>query len=282
MIIKQLYIEAFRHIYRLIKYKEYRKYCLLEAKYRKVKRYKEVIIDTGDFKILVPDTASFLAAYKEIFVNDIYKFNINKGNPLIFDLGANIGLSILYMKKLYPSARIVGFEPDPYIFGILKRNIISNKIKDVFLINKAAWISDGSVDFLSDGADGGRILEDSLRGKAIRVETADIKKYMMDEGVDFLKVDIEGAEGKMVEHIKDIIRNIKYIFIEYHSRVELRQDIDIIIATLICNGFRISINTVSANYFPCGMPPNKKPFDMQLNIHAWKDSKAEEDLNDIG
>ena len=65
-------------------------------------RYKIVKdVNVLDFKIDVPDIASFLGQFRELFVDDNYKFTSGSNEPLIYDCGANIGLSCLYFKKLY-------------------------------------------------------------------------------------------------------------------------------------------------------------------------------------
>ena len=69
-------------------------------------------------KILkIPDSASYLSSREEIFDQQIYRFNTSNSKPYIVDCGANIGLSIIYFKQLFPNAEIVAFEPDEKIFN---------------------------------------------------------------------------------------------------------------------------------------------------------------------
>ena len=74
------------------------------------------------FKYLfdVPDIPSFIWQFKEIFVDEIYKFDSKDEEPVIYDCGANIGMSCLYFKILYPKARITAFEGDPIITDVLE------------------------------------------------------------------------------------------------------------------------------------------------------------------
>src|SRR6266404_2067922 len=55
--------------------------------------------------------AEFLHGLHEIFISKIYDQQLDK-RPYIIDCGANIGLSIIYMKQRYPEAEILAFEPD--------------------------------------------------------------------------------------------------------------------------------------------------------------------------
>ncbi|HQC39363.1 MAG TPA: FkbM family methyltransferase, partial [Candidatus Dojkabacteria bacterium] len=80
---------------------------------------------------------------KEIFGDEIYRIDIEKKNPLIFDVGSHIGLSILYFKKKYPTSTILGFEPNPNVFPFLEENINGNNIKNVTLYNLALSSKEG-------------------------------------------------------------------------------------------------------------------------------------------
>src|SRR4029077_5376180 len=45
-------------------------------------------------------------------------------NPeVILDIGSNIGASILYFRNRFPNASILGFEPHPDTFAVLKQNV---------------------------------------------------------------------------------------------------------------------------------------------------------------
>jgi FkbM family methyltransferase len=135
---------------------------------------------------------SFIWQFKEIFVDEIYKFNSKNEEPIIYDCGANIGMSCLYFKILYPKARIKAFEADPIITDVLKLNLARNGINDVEIINKAVWIDYNGVEFGRDGADGGSIY---LMSNKIKVDSIRLKDFLDDElEIDFLKIDIEGAE----------------------------------------------------------------------------------------
>jgi hypothetical protein len=61
----------------------------------------------------INDGPNFYNLYKDIFVHRFYHFEAQRRNPLIFNGGSNIGMSILYFKHFYPQGRSIGFEPDP-------------------------------------------------------------------------------------------------------------------------------------------------------------------------
>ena len=61
--------------------------------------------------------------FKEIFVDNAYDIVKLPEKAFIIDAGANIGFFTIYMKKKYPSSRILAFEPAPETFKNLNHNI---------------------------------------------------------------------------------------------------------------------------------------------------------------
>jgi hypothetical protein len=64
-------------------------------------------------------------------------FESKNSQPVIVDVGSNIGLAILFFKRLYPSSTVIGFEPDPGAFEVLKRNIADDRLRGVQVLNGA-------------------------------------------------------------------------------------------------------------------------------------------------
>ncbi|SHL96074.1 FkbM family methyltransferase [Chitinophaga sp. CF418] len=60
-----------------------------------------------------------------------YRFKADTDAPYIIDCGANIGLSILYFKWLYPKAKVLAFEPDGDNLVILQKNVESYGMNDI-------------------------------------------------------------------------------------------------------------------------------------------------------
>ena len=146
------------------------------------------------------DSESFINQYLEIFENQCLFFETNNQKPKIIDCGANIGVSILYFKRLYPDSQIIGFEPDPKIFKILQENLrFCNN--DQVSYKKAVWNEETSINFLPDEADGGKITEEGQ----LTVQTVRLSDYLS-ENIDFLKMDIEGAEHDVLPSISNNLK----------------------------------------------------------------------------
>lgn len=257
--------------------KEFIKDNILLYKYRflkKVPRYKQIKISLLNHEITIPDSASFLFLYKEIFIFNIYNFKSDKDSPYIIDVGANIGLSIIYFKTIYPNSKVIGFEPDPKIFDILTKNISAFNYENITLINKAVWDSSTVLKFCLEGADGGRIVSNDEADKIVEVETVSLRSFIEKNEVDLLKIDIEGSETVVLEDIADVLKNVNRLFVEYHSFAGREQTLEKILLVIKEAGFRYYIN------HPGLTSPNQSPFmsistyngiDMGLNIYAFRD-----------
>ena len=208
---------------------------------KNIPRYNRFTTKINNVSFIGIDSSSFIGQYREIFERDIYSFIADKDNPFIIDCGSNIGLSIIRYKEHFPNAKIIGFEPDPNIFKVLKSNIESFDLKNVDLYQKAVWIENGVLLFEQEGSAGGK-LSNQKSESVITVETVDFKLFL-DKSVDFLKIDIEGAENGLLEDIKDKLWLVKNIFIEFHSSVNDSQGFENILSILAKNGFRYYIES---------------------------------------
>lgn len=237
----------------------------------KIPRYTETFINFDGFPLKIPDSASFLFMFKEIFQENIYKFKTSNSKPYIIDGGANIGLATIYLKKLYPSAEIIAFEPDPNIYKILKNNIEVFNFKDVVLLQNGLWNEDKTMLFMAEGADGGIVADVDISVLAQeKIEVISLKPYLK-RTVDFLKLDIEGSETIVLRDIEEDLGMIQRIFIEYHSFVNQSQSLNEVIDILTKANFRLHVSSPGLS--------NKSPFmglkvynnmDMQLNIYGFK------------
>ncbi|KUK77019.1 MAG: Methyltransferase FkbM family protein [candidate division WS6 bacterium 34_10] len=169
---------------------------------------------------------------REIFTNDCYYFYTNKEQPLIIDVGAYIGLSVLYFKKLYPNSKIVAFEPNPIAFNILKENLFINNITDVELHQSAILNKEGEKELYIDNTDLERYSVASFNkdawnrevvSKKVRVKIEKLNKYL-DKEIDMLKLDVEGSEQVILNDIKSQYSNIKNIIFEYHPTSNQKLD----------------------------------------------------------
>lgn len=185
----------------------------------------------------------------EIFVARSYYFKPLGESPLIIDVGSNIGVSVLFFKWLCPEARIIAFEPDSETFGLLKKNVEGNDLKDVRLYNMAVYDSEGTIPFYYDPDDPGQFGMSTMKErmpKASRTVQSTLLSSYIEEGVDFLKMDIEGAEIKVLGELsaRNKLRNVKEMVIEYHHHVTPETDeLSEMLAVLERNSFGYQVTS---------------------------------------
>lgn len=236
----------------------------------KIKRFQPYTITFKGHTLHVHDKASFNLGYKELFKDEVYKFSSQKQDPYIIDCGCNMGMSIIYFKSLFPEAKITGFEADPYIFSFLQKNIQSFAFENVTIINKAVWnANDEQLSFLSEGGAGGRLQKTSGNHKFVEVKTVRLKDYLVEE-IDFLKIDIEGAEYNVLADCANELRFVKNLFVEYHSMENEMQNLHLILEIVSAAGFRYHIKEAYITPFPFIEQNLNFGMDLQLNIFCYR------------
>lgn len=193
-------------------------------RYDSVRRTAEI----AGFKIRYcsPDSMEYL--FRELFINQEYLFVAESGNPFIVDCGSNIGMSVLYFKTVYPDCAILAFEPDEDAFACLEENVKVNGLKSVDINKRAVSKSDGRIDFWYAGNNPGA-LGNTIRGTTPRqtrsAEAVRLSNYI-DREVDFLKLDVEGAELEVIGEMNEAgkLRRVKQMIIEYHIHMAEEED----------------------------------------------------------
>jgi FkbM family methyltransferase len=129
---------------------------------------------------------------------------------VMFDVGANIGVTALTVLNQHPDVRVVSFEPSPTVLPHLRRTWNASRFRDRWeIVSKAVTEYTGQeVSFTvqtGGGADVFEGLRDTGRGSAatvqIKVPTTSIDAEWRTRGrpaISLLKVDVEGAELSVV------------------------------------------------------------------------------------
>jgi FkbM family methyltransferase len=179
-------------------------------------------------------------------------------------------LSVIYLKKLCPNARILAFEPDPTNYSLLKKNIQSFGFPDVELMEAAVWTKNTTLQFSSGGNMGSSISTDSAKN-TLQVKAVRLNDYL-NEPVDFLKIDIEGAEYEVVRDIADSLPNVKRMFLEYHGRFDQHQELLEMLEIVRRSGFSFYIREAAPVYpVPFRVEKNNSlDYDVQLNIFCLR------------
>ena len=153
------------------------------------------------------------------FLQDFYQQVLASGRqPLIVDCGSNIGASILWFHSRYPDAHILGIEPAPDNFELLRRNCAH---LDVDLRQAGVAAEDGFAHLTNPGhgSAGYRTIaagpnaELSMFSLATLLASKPSTAY-----VPFLlKLDIEGAEKTLFDGDCSVIDQFPLIIMEPHD-----------------------------------------------------------------
>lgn len=202
----------------------------------------------GKYEIWYENSDEFYELKKEIFSENCYYLELEKEDPVIVDAGAHIGMATLYYKMLFPESRIIAFEPVPYNFNILEKNIHENQLENVELIQAVVAPKSGILRIqepIGEGAwrSGAGIIPKGWKGiqdnQEIKVEAIGIQEILHDK-IDIFKMDIEGMEYEVIRNAGPLLRNVKNWIIEVHPRKDHR--IEEIQKILLQNGFKIEVN----------------------------------------
>lgn len=160
-----------------------------------------------------PNFSAYLGAVRNALTRHEIEFVISHigGAEIIFDVGANFGAFAIPVARLAPTARVYAFEPNPYTATALRENLLRNEISNVVVVECAFSHSDGEIKF-SDSSDPAtnRIVGDDEVGIAVQCRSlASFCTENFIDRIDFLKIDVEGAELDVLDGAKDLFLHKK-------------------------------------------------------------------------
>lgn len=215
------------------------------------------------------DGPTYASMLEEQFKRQIYRFKAATAEPRILDGGANVGLSVLFFKCLYPEARVTAFEPDPGIFEVLARNVAVYELENVELVPKALWNCETHLAFQREGALSGRLSQGAGGAATVDVPTCRLADYLQ-EPVDLLKLDIEGAETAVLLDSAPHLRQVRNIIVEHHSFLDQPQTLHTALALLADAGFRVYIEPAAQSKRPLVERKIVRGMDVQLNLFGFR------------
>nr|WP_319572699.1 FkbM family methyltransferase [uncultured Draconibacterium sp.] len=255
--------------------KEYRAVKKARRKYKRQEKYKSSIIIIGNYQISITNFDSASQMYTDLFVNETHVVSFDSANPLIYDLGANIGIASLYYKSRYPNAEIKAYEPNPIVFKALEENIKINNLTNVHAYNNAISNEEGHLVFYCDR--GGQVSSflkpNGFQTIPTKIPAIRLKTLIENETqqIDLIKIDIEGVEVKVLQDCGNLLKKVDRLVIEYHSYKEGEQELSRLFKTLEDNNFRYIIKSGAFADFDLSNHDNKRShFDIIIHIEAIK------------
>tara|TARA_B100001057_G_scaffold492480_1_gene584961 strand:+ start:4051 stop:4764 length:714 start_codon:yes stop_codon:yes gene_type:complete len=164
--------------------------------------------------------------------------NITEEINVYVDVGAHKGTYTDLIIKNFQTKKILMFEPQEKIFSFLKNKYKNNQSVSIFnkaLSEKKEFLNfnfnkhdltsslstlDSNNSYLKLKAKLFGTDTEGMIEKKLKVETSTLFSLMEEtntEAIDLLKIDTEGHEFQVIKGIKDKIKNVRFILVEFHN-----------------------------------------------------------------
>jgi FkbM family methyltransferase len=157
---------------------------------------------------------------------------LDLSNRTIIEAGAHIGYYTVYFARRFPSARIHAFEPNPHSYRLLLKNLRINEIQEqvspcqcglaesnedrsLVMDRYTTATSRFDIDGVSPSCGPFGI----VGTHAVPVKSLDaVAEQENIHSVDFVKIDVEGYEQKVLEGMRNVLRiHSPLIYFELHG-----------------------------------------------------------------
>ena len=160
--------------------------------------------------------------FESHIINGTLKPYIEKSKYIV-DVGANIGCHAVSYANFNPECKVWAFEPQEKLNAILSRNVTRNKLDDRVTVSRCGLghtemdttmsSLDAVFDYKLNGYNKGG-LGIGQGGEKIKIITLESLNL---PGLDFLKIDVEGAEGLVIQGGAETIKKYKPVIFFEHN-----------------------------------------------------------------
>ena len=208
-----------------------------------------------------------LAMFNSVFTTPQYDVPLSRQPGFILDCGGNVGFAAIWFANTYPDARIVCVEPEAENYGLLLRNIAP--YPNIVPIHGAVWREDTILQVIDVGLGHCGFETQSLHtptenrhGTTPAYSIPTLMLQFSVEDIDFLKVDIEGAEGELLETIPPWLSRVHVLAVEFHDDKHpgLRGRFDLQVARFFSHTARCGENILYASPGWAGLTAAKSPW----------------------
>jgi FkbM family methyltransferase len=171
------------------------------------------------------DFTTLDALYNIVPDFDFYThFHKVKPGDVVVDAGANNGyIALLFSKQTGNNGKVYAFEPDSINIGHIKENLSLDKslADNVIIQDLLLWNENTMVDFYEAGTVGSSAIWKPDGEKLVKKEAVTIDQWVMRNNItrlDFIKMDIEGAEIEAMDGCVETLKTLKpdFAIASYH------------------------------------------------------------------
>jgi FkbM family methyltransferase len=152
----------------------------------------------------------------ETWMTDAYRVPVEvRPGGVILDLGANIGVTGVFLAQRYSPAAYIAVEPVPSNAALARKNLLQNAVP-ARVIEAAIGPEDGHVSFAE--SDVSTLGHAAVSGRSVPVVTVDHALQDVDPGlrIALLKMDIEGGEEALFDGPTGWLERVDCIVAEIH------------------------------------------------------------------
>jgi len=148
---------------------------------------------------------------------------------LFFDIGANIGTTCIYVKKMFPQLCVYGFEPGKKNFDLLRINMILNNVEEINAVNCALSDKSERLYYKYDEINPGGSHVNKNESSNECCDSIALDEYMDSRSLEkkrcgYLWIDTEGYEACVIIGAeKTIHESHPYIVMEYDANEYIQQ-----------------------------------------------------------
>lgn len=197
--------------------------------------------------------SELMSAFDEIFLREIYNLNFHQisNDPIILDLGANVGYFSIFLSCKLPRARLIAFEPLHSNFLLLKKHKDLNNLKYLELDERAVLGIGRSISIKYNRSQkysvGASFLNRKDSDETVVVSAISIPEIFIEYKMnhcDLLKIDCEGAEYNIIQNCPaEYLKKINHMVIEVHRWVSEKEGtVEELISFLKQHNFKVKFH----------------------------------------
>lgn len=147
-----------------------------------------------------------------------------KPQSVFLDVGANIGVFTLMAASKIKSGKIYSFEPVASVLSILHNNVRLNNLEDrVTIVEKVASDQTGYERFVSHEISEYSHISVDKSSKTVRIPSIRLDTFCKENKINFIdvvKIDVEGAELKVLKGMEDYLKfgKVGFLIVELNKR----------------------------------------------------------------
>lgn len=176
--------------------------------------WSKVVVKTSDGYIFaLVDRESYILVSRE-FEDFMLKWFTPRKGEVFIDIGAHVGkYTVMGAKAVGEDGQVIAIEPHPLNYRRLLQNIKLNRLRNVTAINIAAWNARAKIKLFIHEVGGHHSVKSDVGLGFIQIDAARIDDMLSKienvHRVDWIKIDVEGAEYEVLQGLKETIRSYK-------------------------------------------------------------------------